>query len=62
MLYSIGHAGTTLDNVQRLMSELDIAVLVDVRIQPSSRWQAEFWMPALKKRLGGAYVWRKDLV
>lgn len=43
------------------MDELNITVLVDVRTLPFSRWQPDFSMPALRKRLGESYPWPKDL-
>ncbi len=61
MIYSIGHGGTTLDNVGRLMRELHIMFLVDVRSKPFSRWQPQFNKRHLAEQLANAYLWRPDL-
>ncbi len=61
MIYSIGHGKTTPDNVARIMRDLDIKTLVDVRSKPFSKWQPAFNRDALRRLLGEAYLWRPDL-
>jgi uncharacterized protein (DUF488 family) len=58
-IYGIGYSGRTLDDIQRIINELD-AYLVDIRFAPYSR-NPTFRKANLEKALGERYIYLQAL-
>ncbi len=60
-LYTLGYAHPdTAPKVEHLMRQENI-LLVDIRLQPRSRWSAAWNRSALTARYGRRYVWEQRL-
>ncbi len=60
-LYTLGYVHPdTAPRIERLMRQGNI-LLVDIRLQPRSRWSAAWTRRALTTRYGRRYVWEQRL-
>lgn len=55
-IYTIGYGGRSSDEFMELLRRYDIALLVDVRSQPYSKFNPDFTRSALTRILGGAGI------
>jgi uncharacterized protein (DUF488 family) len=53
-IYTIGHSNHTLDAFDRLLRQHNIALLIDIRSQPYSRWADQFNRERLQRALEAA--------
>jgi uncharacterized protein (DUF488 family) len=58
-IYTLGYPGWTIEAVRSLLAQAN-ALLVDVRLVPSSRFNPAFRAASLRKALGDAYVCVSD--
>lgn len=64
MIYTIGYANVSIEDVERIMSEKRIAFLIDVRSHPYTRRSDKFAFNRnrLEERLGASYLWLGGLL
>jgi len=65
LIYSIGHGGKTVGEVEAIMAALGVSYLVDVRSSPYSKYQPDFSKKELLLKFSGApikYVFMGELL
>ena len=61
MLYDIGYGNRGIRNIKRVIEELSIDLLVDVRKRPYSSYSGSLNKNSLKELFGDKYLWVREL-
>jgi uncharacterized protein (DUF488 family) len=62
MIYTFGYSKWTLEQLKKVMDELGITLLVDVRSIPYGRVNPAFNRPGLIRAFGRRYTWKGDVL
>ena len=64
MIYSVGYAKLSIEDVERIMETFKLELLIDVRSHPYSRnpMKYEFNKNQMEERLGERYQWKGDIL